>query len=190
MTEYRVISAKSYIPFIIGPEQGGATKLDFFPQYRTGWTTKRSQLRLETPPYRGILTNEEDEDGWMFYPNMLKFDHIGLAFEHIKMAKEIAEYGRKIHPYPSEELEPSDKFIKIVDEKYKNVIYYVKESCYNSSEYQFMNKDGVYHTIGNIRINWHIGCWAEFIIDTDRNTVIKSRTGCEYFLDKMLSIKV
>jgi hypothetical protein len=45
MTEYRVLSAKRYLPFIIGSEQGGCVKLEFFPQYRNEFSIELSKKR-------------------------------------------------------------------------------------------------------------------------------------------------
>lgn len=93
MIEYRVVSAKSYIPAILGSEQKGSVKLEFFPQ-------SRNELSIElTKKDKEWVWNQHDEDGWMFYPDRLCFDDIDSAYAHIKMFKEIADYGRQIHPY-------------------------------------------------------------------------------------------
>ena len=84
MTEYRVISEKRDLPSIIGSEQGGYVTLEFFPQYRNVITTK-----------------ENRDGGWMFCRDHLCYCDLDSAYAYIERVKEVAEYGRQIHPYPA-----------------------------------------------------------------------------------------
>ena len=97
MTEYRVVSAKRYLPFIIGPEQGGYVKLEFFPQYRNEFSIELSKKER----WRGDVYLH-DEHGWMFYPDRLCFYDIDSAYAQIERIEEIAEYGRQLHSYPAQ----------------------------------------------------------------------------------------
>lgn len=85
-----------------------------------------------------------------------------------------------------QESENFNKFIKVVDEKYNNIIYYIRKSCYNSLEFNLFKNNTLYIEVDNLEVNYKLICFAEVIIDTDRNTVIKSRNGFECLLDKLL----
>ena len=95
MTEYRVVSAKRYLPFILGYEQGGYVKLEFFPQYRNEYTIELSNKER----WQGDIV-QHDGEGWMYYTNRLSFDDLESAYAYIEKNQGVADYGRQIHPYP------------------------------------------------------------------------------------------
>lgn len=183
MNEYRVISAKRFLPFIIGPEQNGHIKLEFFPQSRNEFTIELSKKER----WQGDVF-QHDEDGWMFFSNRLSFDDLKSAYAYIEKQKEVTEYDRQIHPYPPVEFETEEKYIKLVDEKHKNIIYYIKEIFYNSPEYTQMFSCGRYVPVGDTIVDYKLSCWADVVIDTDKNQVLKCRNGFENIFDKQFDL--
>ena len=183
MTEYRVISAKRYLPVIIGQNRVGYIKLEFFPQYRNEFSIELSKKER----WAGDIS-QHDESGWMFYPDKLCFDDLDSAYAQIERVKEVSEYGRQIHPYPLVEFETEGKYVKLVDEKHKNIIYYIRESCYNSPDYNKMYRNGGYISVNGASVDYKISCWADVIIDTDKNQVLKCRNGFENIFDEQFDL--
>lgn len=89
MNEYRVVSAKVFEVH----RTLHVSVLYFYPQYRNKETIEVWNVSLE--PY-----GSRDEDGWVFFPSLKKYDNLESAYACIDRLKEINEYGRKIHPYP------------------------------------------------------------------------------------------
>ena len=80
----------------------------------------------------------------------------------------------------------NDKFIKVVDEKYNNIIYYIRKSSYNSPEFNSFKNNTLYIELGNLEVNYKLICFAEVSINTNTNMVLKSRIGFECLFDELL----
>jgi hypothetical protein len=95
MNEYRVVSAKVFETHHHGIH---VSVIYFYPQYRNKETIEISNWKDSNDPK---FYEYCDEDGWMFFPGMVKYDNLESAYGYIDRLEEINEYGRKIHPYPA-----------------------------------------------------------------------------------------